>query len=120
MRLTVVVDDTRRFVAPPEGTTVYLRTSQQAIPWFVKNLYQPIDEIWLDHDLGMSSAEDGVAISRLLHNHWYDDELPAFEVKRIFIHTMNPGAGERMMRELNGCYDVERRDPYEWGLIDES
>lgn len=74
-----------------------------------------IDELWLDHDLGMNMDENDIVR--------FDDIMPLVKwleemgyngtplnVGTIFVHTANPGGADQMMAALNPYYDVVRAE----------
>jgi hypothetical protein len=113
----VVIDDERTFIPerlPPDTHVRYLRTYSEAALFLADN--EPIDELWLDNDLGEPRIEHcGMTLANLL------EEAAAYgfpyPVTSIKIHTANGTARDYMIRALRG-YPVEVVYwPSEQGLI---
>ena len=85
----LVVDDERTFTFPAE----YARTSNEAIGLLDLGYY---DYIWLDHDLG--GEDKGIFVVDWLCKRSFFDSI--YPVKEIFVHSMNPGASDDMVRSL--------------------
>lgn len=122
LKKIVVVDDLRTF--DPEFLLVegedidieYIRTAPQAVEWLRTCQWAglEIDELWLDHDLGLGGDTVGVA-------DWM--ERAAFEgtpipIKKVYIHTANPAGANRLRSGLEKWYDVETVNALDYWLYD--
>lgn len=115
-RRILVVDDTRNFPFAPDtdGTTV--RTSREALDFLGKatGVDVPLDELWLDFDLGNTKQEGGgTAMPVVLHLAelaYYGHPYP---VGKIFLHTANPVGRAAMGLLLSRFgYEVEETEAH--------
>ena len=100
----IVVDDERTFKSDDE--IIYFRTQDEALSGIVKiwtkwymSYGSPIDELWLDHDLGPDSG-DAAEIAEFLKafdNAW---NLSGF-IKNIYVHSQNPVGADNLMGLLD-------------------
>lgn len=108
--LIVVIDDERTFRFDHlRDDVVYLRSSDDALLYLVKNwlspnCYRPIDQLWLDHDLGSNDTVKPIVD--------FLDQIGAlgypFNVRNIFVHTQNAPAGDRIVKTLYRHYTCAR------------
>lgn len=96
--LVVLVDDRRTF--QDKRVHAVVRTSQDAIRllWEIHSLDIEIDELWLDHDLGLESESDIGAVLEVLEQTAANSD--PLKVKQIFAHSANPYGREMMVRCL--------------------
>lgn len=100
--MIVVIDDERTFFGHVDH---YFRTSDEALSGLVRMWmdwsfrYGDSIQLYLDHDLGEN-----------------DDIMPVVEflvsiktnfIERIFVHTQNPSAADKMMMWLSPTYSDE-------------
>lgn len=86
---TVVVDDLRNFRTP--RPVLMLRNSADALVWFEEHKGDSVDELWLDHDLGMTP--DGIADTTMPVVDWLCEQAfndAPVDIGQIWIHTSNP------------------------------
>ncbi len=91
--LTVLIDDLRDFRDGRDA--VVLRTSPHALD-YLRELDQPIDELWLDHDLGGDDTIRPVVL--YLEERAFNDER--VDVGEILVHTANPVGAAAMVAGL--------------------
>ncbi len=98
----VVIDDLRTH---PDGG-VHLRNSEQALEWLREHRDVRIDELWLDHDLGMYDTIRPVV-------RWLEEECAdgrALNIGAIYVHTGSIVGAKWMMSSnvLNNQYTMIR------------
>jgi hypothetical protein len=105
--MIVVIDDIRSLNNPK---AIHLRTEIDALESM--NAYlsvdTEIDELWLDHDLGLSgSVKDGTtrSVALLLAERGFYKN-PA-KINKIYIHTANPVGREWLYSTLKPYYNIE-------------
>lgn len=113
--MIVVVDDERTFDLGEEIN--YIRTSQDAIKglshyamlWEMApaGAFDRIREIWLDHDLGEMSDNDGVTVATFI-TLMMRAQPEMFYGCKIYIHSQNP-VGARNILHVFGRAGVESR-----------
>ena len=96
--MRILIDDLRSFA--DNRDCVVARSSEEGVKVLGENMLQPIDELWLDHDLG---GDDEIwPVITLL-------ETVTFNIGAIYVHTSNPSGAERMMVALSRQgYNVTR------------
>lgn len=105
--LTILIDDLRDFKDGRERLVA--RTDAEGLDLLKVNRGVFIDELWLDHDLGMLDGEK-ITIKSVV----YELEYCAFhgkpyQIGKIFVHSSNaPGAAEVVKGLTRQGYDVER------------
>lgn len=110
--MIVLIDDERDFRVPVPGNLVVLRNSREALEWFDNHgLDGKIDQLWLDHDLGLDNEGNPDDIMGVL--------LPLMELNRegyfpdigeVLVHTANPVGAANIIAALEGefPYPVHR------------
>jgi hypothetical protein len=98
----VVIDDERTFQG---NVDIYLRSSDEALLWLAKvavnqyyNYGEPVQELWLDHDLG--NGDDICIVVDFLM-------LLDFQIEKIWVHSQNPTV-DWMVQVLRNKYNVSR------------
>lgn len=88
--VVLVIDDLRSFTFPAR----YARTSGEGLAALAVS--GPLDELWLDHDLG---GDDTImpVIDYLAERAFNGDPFP---VAKVMVHTSNPSGAATMMRVL--------------------
>jgi hypothetical protein len=107
--VVVVVDDLRTFAFD----AVHARTSAQGIDVLRSCLDggQVVDELWLDYNLGRGDTGSVVVAWLVAHAR----EMAPL-VRRVNVHSSDPGGARRMMVALaEAGYDASRRWPGEPG-----
>jgi len=102
--LRLVVDDLRTF----PFAAVYARTSTEGVG-FLEQYHannEPIDELWLDHDLGDDDTINPV-VDWLCERCVWDDRP---DIGRVYAHTSNPAGGAMIERTLRRWFTVQRID----------
>lgn len=104
----LVIDDLRWFKFDAE----YARTSQEGIDALeIQRGYDGLDELWLDHDLGL-----GDTIMPVVN---YLCELSfkgmTYPVKQVYVHSANPSGAKIVWQTLERYgYSVERRRAWDY------
>lgn len=98
MKTILVVDDERDFLARDDEEVLTVRTSAFAIQLLMDGL--TVDELWLDHDLGVASNgqihegaqefDSTMPIVQLLAESKFHDTELIRRVGIVRIHTQNP------------------------------
>ena len=108
MTVRILIDDLRSFSDHRECQTA--RTADSGIKALMAHREQTIDELWLDHDLGMlpdGSDHTIMPVIDYLAEAAYDG-IP-FRIERIIIHTSNPAGAVKMEATLRRWgYNTER------------
>lgn len=111
--ITILVDDLRSFADGRDATVCrtpgaaldVLEGYRGTITCFGDDV--EIDELWLDHDMG-----PGVTIEPVMDwlvKQQFASDLRTDWIKKIWVHTSNPPAGDRMVAALKDAgYNVER------------
>lgn len=100
MTKLLVIDDLRSFRDEyHRDEVVYARTSKEGLTRL--NSFDQLDELWLDHDLGMVDGEVDSIMPVIDHLSFLAMNETPFQVDQIFVHTSNPVGAEQMMRSLN-------------------
>lgn len=107
----LVIDDQRIFKPlpgrPEAQTLVHETTSDEG--FITLTMGQPWDEVWLDHDLGMESSQSGYEmVMDVIRG--IEDGAP-LDVKKFYVHSMNPVGADRMVQALSRHFPVARIDP---------
>jgi len=99
----VVIDDERTFAG--NGSEIYFRNSSDGITFLAKKLIdqkmhygEPIQELWLDHDLG--EGDDICVVVDFL-------VLVDLEIERIYVHSQNPTT-DWIVKVLQSKYNTSR------------
>lgn len=110
-RHIVVIDDLRCFGA---FDATYARTSAQGVALLAACHAEgrPIDELWLDHDLG--GTDDINPVIAWIAERCVWDDRP--NIGRIVAHTSNPVGAEMINRSLRRWYPVTRVDASDYAL----
>lgn len=106
--MIIVIDDERTFDTD-RNDVLYLRSVTDALAWFAHwwttnenlPLHAPqrrIEQVWFDHDLGVSGSATVVADFIATLNR--KGMLP---IDSIFVHSQNPVGAENLLRTLAGC-----------------
>lgn len=96
----LVIEDIRTFRFP----ATYARTLAEAWQELGNG---PWDEIWFDHDMGLTSDSDNTyEIAQYMERRAV--EGTPIDVKRVVVHTANPYGGDRLMAALSKWYDTIR------------
>jgi hypothetical protein len=111
----VVIDDERNFDLGEQ--IYYIRTSQEAISrishhammWETSPVgaFEPIRELWLDHDLGLASDNDGDVVATFLVL-MMRAQPEMFEGCKIYIHSQNP-VGAARIEHIFSRNDIEAK-----------
>lgn len=91
--LVVLVDDLRDFRDGRPRTVA--RSSAEAIT-LLSSLRGPVDELWLDHDLG--PGDDVMAVVAWLEESAFRGA--PLDVSRVLVHTANPVGASRVLAAL--------------------
>lgn len=87
----LVIDDLRSFRVEREGSAVYARTSREGLEALDRCASVGVDNLWLDHDLGLlaDGTPDTImsVVDRLSLLAFNGSPYP---VETVFIHTSNP------------------------------
>jgi len=81
-----------------------LNTLQKLVETDTISHHEPLDEMWLDHDLGL--ADDIMVVVDWLAEIAFDDN--PYPVSKIYIHSMNPAGSKTAFLGLNRYYHVLR------------
>lgn len=112
----VVIDDER--IPAPGADSIVVETHRTlaeglAILQAYHDSGEHIDELWLDHDLGLNDDSEFGWDTIMPVVNWLE-EMGHFEtplsVGMIFVHTANPAAAPRMMDALRPYYTVIREN----------
>jgi hypothetical protein len=113
----LVIDDLRNFRDGRDAE--YARTSAEGLDILEKNA--PLDELWLDHDLGMleSGRPDTIMpVIDYLAGLAFDGR--PYPVKRVVVHTSNPVGARQMVQSLqNYGYNVTRVDAMVYFIVED-
>lgn len=108
--MIVLIDDERIFNDSHKNSLAKIfRNSRDAISWLESIEDEgTIDELWLDHDLGIN--EDGETDTIMpfvlkLEEKAYFNEAP--EIEKVFIHTMNFTERKRIRQALERFFKME-------------
>lgn len=124
--MILIIDDERTFDVREgyEHEFMYARTSDEGIlalskHWIAHSLRfaPPISELWLDHDLGENDTIMPVVEylyvtgmkSGIVNN--LDLIRPPDFIQNIYIHSQNPTAADRIIRQLGPLYANVQRMP---------
>lgn len=116
----VIIDDEREWKGPTgESITVdHYKTSDDGLAELhrVQAMEEKIDELWLDHDLGMDDSELGWdTIMPVVA--WLEEQGRAEQggfIGLLFIHSANVAAVPAMMDALRPYYTVVRAEFPRW------
>lgn len=89
--MKIFLDDVR---PAPEGW-VRVFTPEEAIAYLWRG---KVEEISLDHDLGLDGLRNGEMVLRWIEEQVY--RTVGFVVPKIHLHTMNPVGRERMLQTI--------------------
>lgn len=106
--MIVLIDDERSFISEQRNAVV-LRNSSEALNWLSKvNKNTSIDQLWLDHDLGIVNGEKDTIIPfvRKLEEMSYFGE--GLNIGKVVVHTSNNIGGDEIMASLKNYYNVTR------------
>ena len=104
----LVIDDLRLFGA---FKARYARTSAEGKAILGKiTSTAPLDELWLDHDLGQGDDIRSIVLW-LAERAYFGDPLP---VKEVVVISKNPIGAEWMMNTLAVGYKVRRAEPSDY------
>jgi len=109
----LVIDDQRIFdpgklSKASDLYVVHCTTSDEGFVTLVTN--QPWDEVWLDHDLGLDSTQNGYEMVMDVIDA-IESEGAKLDVKQFWVHSMNPVGARRMVLALTRYFKVARIDP---------
>ena len=107
MTRILVIDDQRIFKDREGAEIVHETTSDEGFITLV--MEGPWDEVWLDHDLGMESSQNGYEMVMDVVEGLVDSA--PLEIGRVYVHSMNPVGADRMVAALRPFFDVVRIDP---------
>lgn len=105
--LTILVDDLRDF--KDSRDRLVARTSERALEVLKENRHLHIDELWLDHDLGMVKGvpDDTKKVAYELEEQAFNGR--PYSIGIIYIHTSNEPAGESLVKGLRARgYNTKR------------
>lgn len=108
--MIVLIDDERSFINPADTVaTLVIRNSKNALSWLEG--FAPegsIDQLWLDHDLGIVDGEKDSIIPfvRKLEELSYFGQAP--HIGEVIVHTSNSIGGDEIVASLKNHYKVQR------------
>lgn len=111
----VVIDDLRTFDA---FDAVYARSSAAGLAVLAAAHAEGrrVDELWLDHDLGVDAAgrvdDIGPVVDWLCERCVWDDRP---DIGRIVVHTSNPAGARMLLVTLGRLYPTVRVDAGAFG-----
>lgn len=92
--MRILVDDLRSFRDPEPALVA--RTSAEAVELLRRHATDPIDELWLDHDLG---GDDTIwPVVELLERAAFDGR--PFTIGTVHVHSANPPGAARVVQAL--------------------
>ncbi|WP_432984325.1 cyclic-phosphate processing receiver domain-containing protein [Dactylosporangium sp. CA-233914] len=92
--MRLLIDDLRDFLDPAPAHVA--RTSAAGAELLRRHRAEPIDELWLDHDLG---GEDTIwPVVELLERAAFDGE--PFTITTIYVHSANPPGAAKVLQAL--------------------
>lgn len=101
--IRLMVDDERTFTHI--GDHDIARSSAAGVAWLEAHRDEVIDEIWLDHDLG----GDDTIMPIVDYLAEADFEGQPLDVRKIYVHSMNPIGAANVVRALARYgYNVHR------------
>ena len=104
--MILVVDDLKTFPFPDDIEVVYARTMEKAYVEFTNN--EHLDELWLDHDMGMNEygeEEDIRPLCLILAELGFNGKPR--DIGKIVICSMSPVGRDWIESTLNRYYNVE-------------
>lgn len=105
--MVVLIDDERSFISPIDALVI--RNSADALVWLdTTNPETHIDQLWLDHDLGLVNGQKDSIIPfvRKLEELCVWDEAP--QITEVVVHTSNSIGGDEIVASLKNHYKVQR------------
>lgn len=115
MALILVIDDLRSFPKfHAEHTVLYTRNAHDGVSLLsdLHRMHTPIDELWLDHDLGGTSIHP--VVDWLCERCVWDDRP---DIRNIYAHTSNPVGRGMILRTLSRWYPVTPVDALSAGAV---
>ena len=117
MYSVVVLDDERRF-NPDRDSTLnveidYFVSSASCLDFLSRRgLSTPLDELWLDHDLGGDDTSRPLVMEMASDAFWQHP----WSVNTVYIHTANPVGAKWIESTLAPFYSVVRVAAADYGL----
>jgi hypothetical protein len=103
----LIVDDERVLKLPYGDEIVHVDNADDG---FIQMVYHgPWDEVWLDHDLGMSSINGYEMVSDIVDD--IERQQLRLKVGQFYIHSMNPDGARNIYSALLPYFPVKRIDP---------
>lgn len=105
-KMIILIDDERSFINS-NGERV-IRTLHEAIEWLESSPTEIVEQLWLDHDLGLYENEvtEIIPFVNLLEEKAYFGQAPT--INTIIVHTSNSIGGNRIVSALDRYFNVKR------------
>lgn len=120
--MIVLIDDERDFISSVDSNSILIfRNSHDAVEWLLSiNDETNIDQLWLDHDLGIVDGEKDTIMPfiRKLEELVFFDKTP--KISQILIHTSNNIGGDQMMSALRNNFRTTRVSAGDYLVFNES